>query len=76
MRQPIIASAVALVLACLIFDSAVAYETYTSCGASSCHGAFKEGEYVSKVDGAAWNDHLMGGHEDFITGNDGCDACR
>ena len=75
MRRSTIASAVTLVLSCLIFGSALAYETNANC--NNCHGDFKEDSYTSLKDGTAWNDNLMDGHESFIDGNaNACDSCH
>jgi hypothetical protein len=63
-----------LVALVLIFISgfAFAYSDYDGC--KSCHGDFEENNYVSKSDGAAWNESLMDGHETFVGGN--CNACH
>jgi hypothetical protein len=49
-----------------------AYPDYSGC--KSCHDGFEEDNYVSKSDGANWNESLMDGHETFVGGE--CDACR
>jgi predicted CXXCH cytochrome family protein len=51
---------------------AVAYSTYSGC--ESCHGGFRDSNYVSAQDQTNWGTDLMSGHEPWV-GND-CDACH
>jgi len=48
-----------------------AYDSYNGC--NDCHGDFRDNGYVSNADGTPWNDDLMGGHQDFMSG---CDVCH
>ena len=63
----------ATVVLLLFFSSpAFPYSTYDGC--KNCHGGFLEDNYISKSDGASWNQSLMDGHETFV--GDECDACH
>ncbi len=63
-----------LVALTLIVISAIAFAYSDYDGCKDCHGDFEENNYVSKSDGAAWNESLMDGHETFVGGE--CDACH
>jgi mono/diheme cytochrome c family protein len=56
----------------LLSSIALAYPTYDGC--KQCHGGFEEDNYISKQDGARWNQSLMDAHETFV--GDECDACH
>ena len=61
------------VLLLVVFSmTAFGYSDYDGC--KDCHGDFEDNNYVSKSDGARWNQSLMDGHETFV--GDECDACH
>lgn len=70
-RKATLASIAALI-SVIFATAALAYPDYDGC--KSCHGGFKEDNYVSKSDSANWNESLMDGHETFVGGE--CDACH
>jgi hypothetical protein len=70
-RKATLASIAALI-SVIFATAALAYPDYDGC--KGCHGGFKEDNYVSKSDGANWNESLMDGHETFV--GDKCDACH
>ncbi len=70
-RYLILAAFASVLLYVLFCGTAVANSNYGGC--ESCHGGFREDNYVSKTDGAAWGNDLMDGHSGFgIT----CNACH
>jgi len=74
----LVGGCVAGVLMLISATSAVSYPAWSGgCNASSCHGNFDSGNYVSNVDGQSWGTDLMSGHMDFLIGgaND-CDVCH
>ena len=70
--QMIFVNSMTALLLIAISGIVFAYPDYDGC--KSCHGDFEANNYVSKSDGANWNESLMDGHETFV--GDECDACH
>ena len=68
----IFTSSISALLLIVFSGIAFAYPDYDGC--KDCHGDFEDDNYVSKQDGARWNQSLMDGHEDFV--GDKCNACH
>ena len=71
-RHASITAAMAAILLTFFSAIALAYPTYDGC--KGCHGDFEDDNYISKQDGARWNQSLMDAHETFV--GDECDACH
>ena len=67
-----------LVAGCLA-SPVLAWEQYSENGdatnCATCHGGFRASNYVSNVDGAAWNTSLHDGHRSTMLNGD-CDVCH
>jgi hypothetical protein len=73
-RAPLVS---ALILACTlgIPNTASAFDNYAG-GCNLCHGDFRANNYMSRSDGTAWGDDLMGGHVSFIDGSGAQEQCN
>jgi len=70
--QMTLTNSLSILLFVIFSSTALGYSDYDGC--KSCHGDFEDNNYVSKSDGASWNQSLMDGHETFV--GDRCNACH
>ncbi len=70
--QMIFVNSMTALLLIVISGIVFAFPDYDGC--KDCHGDFEANNYVSKSDGANWNESLMDGHETFV--DEECDACH
>ncbi len=73
-------AAAALLMVCVFaVPTAYAYDQYSidrnSGNCADCHGNFRDGPYISNVDGISWGDDLHDVHRRTMLASD-CDACH